>query len=231
MDQPIEQPEQQPVMPTIASDEVEDIFAQTASSPTPLATATKPVPASLPPIQPEPVIGDVQNIPPTRDSRPGQRRMGRGTRMRLIVLAAVVVVSLVVLGIAYYMQNRVDNTVVDEITTDVENIDTIVPVETPVLNPVTPVITEPIIDSDGDGLLDKDEIRFGTDPKMSDTDLDGLTDRQEVQIHMTDPLQKDTDGDSFSDGEEVRNFFNPNGPGKLLDIVEEINKFEAEEAQ
>ncbi len=48
------------------------------------------------------------------------------------------------------------------------------------------------LDSDGDGLSDADEARYGTDPD-----------------------NPDTDGDGFNDGDEVRNGYNPNGPGKL----------------
>lgn len=48
------------------------------------------------------------------------------------------------------------------------------------------------IDSDDDGLLDRDEIRLGTDLNNPDTDSDG-----------------------FMDGDEVRNGYNPNGTGKL----------------
>ena len=66
------------------------------------------------------------------------------------------------------------------------------------------------IDSDGDGLTDKEEIALGTDPYNPDTDGDGLTDGEEVHGMMvngklikTDPLNPDTDGDGLSDGAEV----------------------------
>lgn len=59
-------------------------------------------------------------------------------------------------------------------------------------------------DSDGDGLSDGDEIlKYKTDPLNKDTDGDGLTDGDEVLIYKTDPLKKDTDGDGLSDGDEV----------------------------
>ncbi len=47
-------------------------------------------------------------------------------------------------------------------------------------------------DTDGDGLTDADEKKYGSDPKKSDTD-----------------------GDGFSDSSEVKNGYNPAGPGKL----------------
>src|SRR3989338_11614627 len=48
-------------------------------------------------------------------------------------------------------------------------------------------------DSDNDGLLDIDEVKYGTDPN-----------------------KPDTDGDGYPDGEEVQNGYNPLGPGKIL---------------
>ncbi|OGY68819.1 MAG: hypothetical protein A3B94_01690 [Candidatus Jacksonbacteria bacterium RIFCSPHIGHO2_02_FULL_43_10] len=71
-----------------------------------------------------------------------------------------------------------------------------------------------VIDTDGDGLTDQDEVQYNTNQFFPDTDFDGLTDREEVQIYSTDPLSKDTDGDGFDDGQEVRNGYNPKGPGK-----------------
>ena len=60
-------------------------------------------------------------------------------------------------------------------------------------------------DSDGDGLLDTEELAFdrSLNPAASDTDGDGLTDGDEVDVHGTDPLSKDTDNDGFSDSFEV----------------------------
>ena len=59
-------------------------------------------------------------------------------------------------------------------------------------------------DSDGDGILDADEINiYGTDPMVSDTDGDGLDDGDEINTHGTNPLVADTDGDGLTDGQEV----------------------------
>jgi hypothetical protein len=80
-------------------------------------------------------------------------------------------------------------------------------------------------DTDGDGLLDGEEKRLGTDPRAdvrdangrvievrgTDTDGDGLTDAQEVRgvrvrdlgIIVLDPTDADTDNDKLSDGAEA----------------------------
>lgn len=82
---------------------------------------------------------------------------------------------------------------------------------------------EPVIlDSDGDGLLDEQEGQLGTDSKNPDTDGDGLFDGEEVNSYHTNPLNPDTDSDTYRDGDEVRAGFNPNGPGKLLNVPSEI---------
>ena len=62
------------------------------------------------------------------------------------------------------------------------------------------------VDSDGDGLFDKDEAVVGTDPYNPDTDGDGLSDGDEHYArngHQTDPLNPDTDFDGLKDGAEV----------------------------
>jgi hypothetical protein len=73
-------------------------------------------------------------------------------------------------------------------------------------------------DSDGDGLTNAEEIAAGTSVSKADTDSDGLGDREEVQVYGTDPRRADTDGDSYTDGVEVRGGYNPNGPGKILEL-------------
>jgi len=64
-----------------------------------------------------------------------------------------------------------------------------------------------ILDSDGDGLDDDDEIALGTDPDNPDTDGDGLFDGTEVDVAegsgCPDPLNPDSDGDNLLDGFEV----------------------------
>ena len=85
-------------------------------------------------------------------------------------------------------------------------------------------------DTDGDGLLDSEEINLGTDPNNVDTDGDGLNDSQDPnpttdpdtdgdgltesqEINLgTDPNKADTDGDGLNDGEESTLGTDPNNP-------------------
>ena len=53
-----------------------------------------------------------------------------------------------------------------------------------------------------------------------------MIDKVEVNIYNTDPLDSDTDKDGYQDGAEVKSGYNPNGPGELLNLEEEINKLE-----
>lgn len=82
-------------------------------------------------------------------------------------------------------------------------------------NPATGVEMSPV-DSDSDGLTDAEEKLAGSNINIIDTDNDGLSDYEEVKIYQTNPLSADTDGDSYLDGAEVKNGYNPNGDGKLL---------------
>ena len=59
-------------------------------------------------------------------------------------------------------------------------------------------------DPDGDGLTNKMEAQFGTNPIYSDTDGDDISDYDEVYTYLTDPLNKDTDSDGVNDGVELR---------------------------
>ena len=47
---------------------------------------------------------------------------------------------------------------------------------------------EPLVDTDGDTLVDVDEAAWGTDPTIADSDFDGYSDGDEVFIYYTDPL-------------------------------------------
>lgn len=66
-------------------------------------------------------------------------------------------------------------------------------------------------DSDGDGLLDGDEVLvYLTNPLNGDTDGDGLPDFNEVMQYGTNPSNPDSDGDGFNDFNEINAGTNPN---------------------
>jgi hypothetical protein len=80
---------------------------------------------------------------------------------------------------------------------------------TPFQTPVVDVEVN-ILDTDGDGLDDVDEVVLGTDPfdgetdaADDDTDTNGLLDGDEASLHGTDPNDADSDDDGLTDGEEV----------------------------
>ncbi|NHJ47789.1 MAG: hypothetical protein FK733_08375 [Asgard group archaeon] len=60
-----------------------------------------------------------------------------------------------------------------------------------------------VFDSDSDGLLDYEELYYGTDMFNEDSDYDNLNDYDEVIIYETNPFEQDTDADGLLDGEEV----------------------------
>jgi len=64
------------------------------------------------------------------------------------------------------------------------------------------------VDTDGDGLSNRGERQFGTDPQVVDTDGDGLDDYQEWGIG-TDGTNPDTDGDGYTDWEEIEGGSDP----------------------
>lgn len=68
-------------------------------------------------------------------------------------------------------------------------------------------------DTDQDGFTDKQEVNGGYNPldadRAVDSDGDGLLNWEEVQKYRSDPFKADTDNDTFPDGVEVRNGYNP----------------------
>ncbi|PIW36825.1 MAG: hypothetical protein COW24_03220 [Candidatus Kerfeldbacteria bacterium CG15_BIG_FIL_POST_REV_8_21_14_020_45_12] len=198
-----------------------DVFASVDALPERLTHLPGDGPAQVPPPAPQLQITKAA-------SSPRRRRVGRGSRVRLIVLGISLALFLVVIIVFYVLpmfsgKTKTYNPVI--INDSVPNpVNQIVPInDEPVIN--TNVNTSPsvVTDSDGDGLSDERETSLGTNRLSADSDADGLTDRQEVDVYQTNPLDEDSDDDSYLDGEEVRKFYNPNGPGKLLDIKSEIN--------
>jgi Bacterial TSP3 repeat len=66
-------------------------------------------------------------------------------------------------------------------------------------------------DPDRDGLNNRDEFKYKTNPRKADTDGDGLNDGDEI-AEGTDPRNPDTDGDGLKDGFEVKIGYDPTDP-------------------
>lgn len=77
-------------------------------------------------------------------------------------------------------------------------------------------------DTDGDGYNDKVELITGYSPfnkerlklEASDYDQDGLSERLEYNFH-TDPTKADSDGDGFTDGAEIAGGYDPLNKEKI----------------
>ncbi len=59
------------------------------------------------------------------------------------------------------------------------------------------------VDSDLDGLTNREEAKLGTDATKVDSDGDGLSDWDEVYEYNTDPVTFDSDRDQYGDGDEI----------------------------
>ncbi|MBM4164783.1 MAG: hypothetical protein FJ222_10150 [Lentisphaerae bacterium] len=86
-------------------------------------------------------------------------------------------------------------------------------------NNTTAVQVMTSLDSDGDGLLDGEELRLGTRVDLTDSDGDGLSDFDEIRVHGTNPLLRDSDGDGVSDSNEIRAGTDPNSETDVFKIV------------
>lgn len=147
-------------------------------------------------------------------------------RGRVIALVATSLVAVIVVGFVYgsVLWKRIRGV---ESNGAIANVNQVRPItNTHIPTRTNQQMQGAVVDSDGDGLLDTEEASLETDPTRIDTDADGLTDRQEVEIYHSDPKNADSDGDSYEDGEEVRNFYNPNGKGRLLEVIDAINQLE-----
>lgn len=200
---------------------VEDLFdSVNPIPPTPTVLHTVPTPIAPLTTQPQPPVPPAPTLPQVEPE--AQKWHFPQQRLLITVGAGVLLlVALSLLGWKYWSGRHQESIVAPE-----ENLNHVQPLNNAPSNTATGNTNGAIVDSDGDGLLDSEEQNFRTDPKVVDTDHDGLSDRQEVKIYSTNPNEKDTDKDGFSDGEEVRNFYNPNGSGKMLavpDVIQQSN--------
>ena len=79
-------------------------------------------------------------------------------------------------------------------------------------------------DLDLDGLTNKQEKKYKTNPEMSDTDMDGLEDNYEIATSKTDPLKKDTDSDGLSDSDEIELGLNPLKADSKGDGIKDVQR-------
>ena len=77
------------------------------------------------------------------------------------------------------------------------------------------------IDSDGDGLSDREESELDppSNPLVADSDGDTLPDGDEVNIHLTSPSNPDSDGDGVPDNAEIESGSDPNDANSVADEV------------
>lgn len=127
-------------------------------------------------------------------------------------------------------------------TSTVTPLPTMTPTEEPTEAPATetptdeptkePTATEtPLVDSDGDGLTDDQELQLGTNPNQADSDDDGVSDGDEVNVYGSNPLSRDSDGDGLTDGEEVRLKTDPTNPdtdGDGYSDGDEVHRYQSD---
>lgn len=199
MPEPVEQATPSPASPMPAVDDMFDTVDPVASAaPAPTLPAATPV-------------------------GPAKRATGK---LVLLVIGMVLLLGVVGVGAAFFLGAfDADEPVPTTTTTPTPaagktpaKTPSTPPPTTPVVEPTDKLPEEPELDSDGDGLTDAEEARYGTLIHKPDSDNDGLFDREEIMVYRTNALSADTDGDGFLDGAEVQSGYNPNGPGKLTDL-------------
>lgn len=191
--------------------ELEDMFADTDSSSTPVVHELLPE--------------DIAIAPTITTLKASPKFWLWRFRKILIALAIIIVGAGIIVAVLYWLQTRLESeqpvsTNPADSSTNSTTVNSTVPVNA-TSSPVTtnqPTVTNSTVDTDHDGLSDQEELLYNTNPKKKDTDEDGLSDREEVRVYTTDPRNPDTDGDGYKDGEEVTHFYDPNSsdPKKRL---------------
>lgn len=198
----------------------QDIFAETdkAAPQVPSPTATVPMSAPEPIVVSAPAASATPPAPtPSAPDIYARAHAGGGGGWKVVVM---VVAILVVIGGAFLISWRIlrSRTPVTPLAPAIVESSSPAPEPAPEPEPEPEPTPALDLDTDLDGLPDLREAQLGTNPNLPDTDADGLFDREEVDVYGTDPLNPDTDGDGFTDGQEIKGGYDPNGPGKLLEV-------------
>lgn len=201
------------------SKEPQDIFAD-VEPPTNLPTERPtPRPAAMPPV---PVASAPAPVPRPAMAAPFEPPRKRHHVLRTLVILLIAFVAIGASGLIAYRALVPDGTLPLLPTDNGTDTGEQTPVDDGKGETSGDGTTVPeqaaSIDSDGDGLTNAEELAAGTSVSKPDTDGDGLGDKEELQVYGTDPRRPDTDGDGFFDGQEVRSGYNPNGPGKILEV-------------
>ncbi|MDP2830492.1 MAG: Ig-like domain-containing protein [bacterium] len=107
---------------------------------------------------------------------------------------------------------------VEELRASLESAKEIIPFKDQKINLKIIAAKEDLILDDGDNL-----IQTGPVAVMIDSDGDGLPDDMEKRFG-TDPQKSDSDGDGYSDGDEVKNKYNSLGSGKMEKAISPIDE-------
>lgn len=152
------------------------------------------------------ILGNIQHQnPPSYESLSRESIKRSPLKLVVKIFSIILLVLVVIVGGYYVLANYFPEyagyvqpylgPVLDPLVDQINSVTGNTPVvsSTPVPTPA-PMPTQPPqnMDSDGDGLLDIDEVKYGTDVN-----------------------KPDTDGDGYRDGEEVQNGYDPLGPGRL----------------
>ena len=180
--EPPQEPSKAPEQPK--PPETVDIFSETETVSKEADPQAKPGESQAPPTVQQTIL-----TPKEQDELFKREKLSTIQKVILIAIAFVVIAGLIGGGIWLYftLSKNTENPPEEEVIEDA------IIVNTPVVVPENvPVEIDTTIDIDKDGLTLEQEIKYGTNPDLADTDNDG-----------------------YLDGEEVEGGFNPLGPGEL----------------
>lgn len=178
---------------------------------------------------------EMQDRQPAKEPEtvPKDQQSGSKSKVVVIILVCIIAVIIILAGVlaySYFKQDEVVNNnfeqenslndLIDTLNTQQEEEEIVeeeedlnIQDEDVIMEEMLDEQEELMIDTDGDGIYDDEEIELGTNPNKFDTDDDGLSDFEEIEIYGSNPVMSDTDGDGYSDGDEVKNGYHPLIPG------------------